>query len=175
MTCVSHNPPNYGCQNDTAPNPNPGTPCPTNMTTFSTDTVVRDEHINELRTAINDEKARRGEVSETFTDTIAVGGVIKGLYVEELQATIEAMKSFTWVEAYTNLAGSTIKDEYFTELRTNVNTVEAECLCDCNYCTCDCNYCTCNCNYGCTCNCNHSCTCNCAYSDERLKIEIVYF
>lgn len=64
-------------------------------------------------------------------------------------------------------AGQDIQDESTEDMRDQIDTLRAECLCNCNYsCTCNCNYCTCNCNYSCTCNCN--------YSDERLKIDIVY-
>lgn len=59
-----------------------------------------------------------------------------------------------------------ILDETTEEMRTEIDLLRAECLCDCNY------SCTCNCNY-CVCNCNHACQCNCNYiSDERLKMEI---
>lgn len=64
-------------------------------------------------------------------------------------------------------AGMPILDESTLEMRTQIDTLRAECLCDCNYaCTCNCNYCTCNCNYACTCDCN--------YSDRRLKEKIIY-
>ncbi len=82
---------------------------------------------------------------------------------------LDACKAWTPTYA-TNahfVAGQPILYNSLTEMRTQVNTLRAECLCNCNYsCTCNCNYCTCNCNYSCTCNCN--------YSDRRLKTDIKY-
>ena len=73
----------------------------------------------------------------------------------------------TWASNTYLAAGEDILDESTNEMRTQMDVLRAECLCNCNYaCTCDCNYCTCNCNYSCTCNCN--------YSDRRLKTNIKY-
>jgi hypothetical protein len=73
----------------------------------------------------------------------------------------------TWSNTQHMSAGAPILVNTINEMRDQMNTLRAECLCNCNYsCTCNCNYCTCNCNYACTCNCN--------YSDRRLKTDIKY-
>jgi hypothetical protein len=87
--------------------------------------------------------------------------------------------SLTWVYAnywnssntgdtYNKVSEKEILANSILELRTNINDLNNDCICNCNYCTCNCNYCTCNCNYCtcvcnyCTCQCNY-CTCNCNY------------
>ena len=86
-----------------------------------------------------------------------------------LKSGLDACKSWspTWATSQYISAGAPILDETTTEMRDQIDTLRAECPCNCHYsCTCNCNYCTCNCNYVCTCNCN--------YSDRRLKTNIKY-
>lgn len=70
--------------------------------------------------------------------------------------------AFTWDATG---AESVAVGSWIQTVRGYINTLQATCVCNCNYCTCNCNYCTCNCNY-CTCQCNYctcQCNCNCNY------------
>jgi len=140
-----------------------GAPCPSNITTWTPPQlnpadIIEAQHINEIRNAINREKTRRG-TSIAFNTILSPGEVDLGIHIQELKDTINNIKSFAWTQNFSNLPGSLIYAAQITELRKNMNDLEDDCLCNCNYCTCNCNYCTCDCNY-CTCNCNH-CPCNC--------------
>jgi len=180
--------------------------CPANQSSWTDPTLsntikIKAQHINELRTSINGEQGRRHTTPHNFGTSRSSADKVTRVDTQTLRDQIEALHPFTgsWVYNYNTI--SKIEAAILTEVRTNLNDSENDCLCncnyctcqcnyctcncnyctcdcnyctcDCNYCTCDCNYCTCNCNY-CTCNCNYSCTCNCNYSDEELKEEISY-
>ena len=148
-------------------------PCTTNLSTFTdpvldTNVKVKAIHINELRAAIDDERVRRGSARVWNGATIAAGSdIIDDNDVKSLRDALEAVapaRSWPLVDAIVE-GSSAADDSHISEIRSNVNITEGECLCHCNYaCTCNCNYaCTCYCNYACTCNCNYACTCNCNY------------
>jgi len=152
---------------------NGGQPCPTNLTSFTdptltTDTKIKNEHINELREAIDTERVRRGFGQYWNGADVGVGVKIEDTDASSLRAALAEVKSgLTWTNINSIVENVTPVDEtHIDEARANINIAEAECLCYCNYaCTCNCNYaCTCNCNYACTCNCNYACTCNCNYA-----------
>jgi len=173
--------------------------CPANQTLWTDPTIntaikVKAVHINELRTAIQNEQTRRHTTPVDFGTDVTTGDTVKASDTQALKDEIEALFPFTGSWAYNYTTISKIEGGILSEVRYNLNDAENNCLCncnyctcqcnyctcdcnyctcDCNYCTCDCNYCTCNCNY-CTCNCNYACTCNCNYSDEELKKEISY-
>jgi hypothetical protein len=138
---------------------------------------------SQLRTAVLQELTRRS--TSYVIPTVSINVVIHANEWREVRNGINACKAWTFPSTVDNTAlavGANIQADSIVALRSKVNTLKAECVCNCNYactcncnypCTCDCNYsCTCNCNYPCTCNCNYTCTCDCNYSDERLKIDI---
>jgi len=153
-------------------------------------TTVKTDHHNELRTAITNELTRRSNSWPTDPGAVNASSSIEYLHIRRLRDGIDAAKTWTWPSylADDNTGSDDdIEAQQYTAMRSQVNSIEAECVCDCNYaCTCNCNYactcqcnyaCTCNCNYSCTCNCNYACTCNCNYSaksDIRLKYDIEY-
>jgi len=180
--------------------------CPSNQSywtdpTLSTSIKIKAVHVNELRTSINNEQARRHTTPHNFGTSRSTIDKVTQQDTKDLRDQIEALHPFVGSWAYNYTTISKIESAILTEVRSNLNNAENDCLCncnyctcqcnyctcncnyctcdcnyctcDCNYCTCDCNYCTCNCNY-CTCNCNYACTCNCNYSDEELKEEITY-
>lgn len=170
--------------------------CTTNVTSWAigitSGTIIYSSMFVELQNAINRENTRRGMPQDTF-DSVAVGVTFKVNNVAQLKANIDEIRStypwgypaLTWSESF--VQGESISASKINMLRTNINDIEEDCLCNCAYCTCQCNYCTCNCNYGCTCNCNYTargygvagtcnshsnycacacnyCTCQCNYS-----------
>ena len=147
-------------------------PCPNNKTQWTDEPLQKHEtrikalHINELRNAINRERQRRGLSSWNWSESVSSGTIIKTIHVKEIYKATKDTDThhiLTWTIDYDHFTTDTkILADHIEELRKNINQLEVECICDCNYCTCDCNYCTCNCNY-CTCNCNY-CTCDCNYA-----------
>lgn len=157
--------------------------CPSNSTVWTDPVIshnvrVKAQHINELRAAINAEKTRRHLTTYNFGSNLVRGNIILKSHTKDLRDQIENMRSFNWTYDYSLIR--LIDSGIISEVRSAINDLENDCLCNCNYCTCNCNYCTCNCNYCtcncnyCTCNCNYSCTCNCNYSDKNLKEDIEY-
>jgi hypothetical protein len=142
---------------------------PTVWTTspLTTSTKFITVHHNELRNAIDDEMNRRGQTWPTDPGTKSTSDKILSDNIRQLRNGINAAKVWTW-PSYMNdtetEVGDQIQKDQYNAMRDQVNVMETECICDCNYaCTCQCNYaCTCDCNYDCTCNCNY-CTCNCNY------------
>jgi len=127
-------------------------------------TVVKAQHITELQNQINLEYKRRSKPTYSFP---SLGSIVKYSDVYQLYNAISQIStSLQWHENFaTPLTGQVIKAVNIEDLRDNINYLQTQCICNCNYCTCNCNYaCTCNCNYACTCNCNYACTCNCNYA-----------
>ena len=153
----------------------PVTPTSWTNDPVDTDIRVKDNHFNELRTAIQDELDRRSLTEQTtYPDPGAVDtdDTIYNEHYRYIRNQIYKCGGYSIpftgdVANEVISAGQPILADTTNDMRDNTNTLEAVCICDCNYsCTCNCNYCTCQCNY--------SCTCNCAYSDERLKRDIIY-
>lgn len=166
-----------------------------NIATVAATELVTSAKFNEIATAVNQERSRRGYGATNLS-------VADQIDAEELNAMVSAIDSAGYTGGFTGVAdGDIITNTHINALITKLNNAGAVCICNCNYCTCDCNYCTCDCNYCtcncnyctcncnyctcdcnyctcdcnyCTCNCNYACTCNCNYSDERLKTNIVY-
>lgn len=149
---------------------------PTSWTNDPVDTGIRvkDDHFNELRSAIQDELDRRSLAEQTtYPDPGAVNtdDTIYYQHYRYVRNQIIKASGYTWdpdsVDSTVLNAGEHILAESTNDMRDETNVLEAVCICNCNYsCTCNCNYCTCQCNYACTCQCN--------YSDERLKRDIIY-
>ena len=158
--------------------------------------IIDDVKFNEIATAVNQERARRGYGPVTFQFVNQIDSEELNALVNAISSVYEEPGSFAGVND-----GDIISNTHINLLIDKLQSAGSVCICNCNYCTCDCNYCTCNCNYCpcdcnycpcdcnycacncnycpcdcnyCTCNCNYACTCNCNYSDERLKTEIVY-
>ena len=148
-------------------------PCTTNWYTFTptpdwTDspllpgTIIKAQHVTELQEQINFEYKRRSVPNYSFP---SLGSVVKYSDVYQLYNAISQLSgSLQWHENFaTPLTGQLIRAINIEDLRDNINYLQTQCVCNCNYCTCNCNYaCTCNCNYACTCNCAY-CPCNCNY------------
>lgn len=117
-----------------------------------------------LRTAINNERGRRGLNPVSFDSNLNVDEEELFNFVLELKNAINAIKVQSWTQEYINSSSIITVRGQIQELRDKINSLETDCLCNCNYCTCECNYCTCHCNYACTCVCNYDCTCQCNYA-----------
>jgi hypothetical protein len=140
---------------------------------IGTDDFVETEDYNEMRAGILTELSRRGKSAVCTMPTVVKDVTI--IYAEDyrcLRDNLVECKAWSYPAIVSDAVVSAgqpdgIQDETTETLRDRINTLRAECLCNCNY------SCTCNCNY-CVCNCNHACQCNCNYSDKRLKKDIVY-
>ena len=146
---------------------------------ITTDDPVEEDDFNEMASVINSEFARRSlSPSAGFPPTAkTTNDIIYSLDYRRIRDHLvrlcRASTGVSWSpiaaqNGYGALAaGRVIQDETTEEVRTKINELREECICNCNYaCTCECNYCVCNCNYACTCYCN--------YSDIRLKEQICY-
>ena len=160
-------PSNYGPGGD-------GHPCTSNLTPWTepadlNNSEIMAVHLNELRTAINEEQIRRQISQTSFGSAVASGTSITAAQWVTIRNAINTLKTFSWSSGVPSV-GAIIADDLVEECRAKVNDAEDDCLCHCNYCTCNCNYCTCYCDHCtcdcdyCTCDCAYSCTCDCAYA-----------
>lgn len=85
-------------------------------------TVVKDEHITELRTAINAVRAAVGLAAFSFTQTVGPGIVIRAAHITELRNALTPALSARGITAsYTSLAaGTPIRAVHIQELRNYV-------------------------------------------------------
>jgi len=155
-------------------------PCPANTYAFTDNPAdssdeIEDDHIDELRAAINLENTRRGLGAIGCGDATA-GDTILDDEWDDMYTGIDTIddnpggscshSNLSWSYNPKN-AGDAILVATINELRDNIDSLSTECICDCNW------SCPCNCNWSCPCNCNWTCPCNCNYSDEELKENIV--
>lgn len=160
---------------------------------ITTGTIITFQHFQEVKDALHAERKRRyadsNKANFTYDEVVATGNTITNdtiskfkIYIDELRAynyvnpnsyyTSTANQPFNWTFInYFNTSdpGGPVSEQEIMansmlEIRTKINDLNNDCICNCNYCTCVCDYCQCNCSYACTCNCNYSCTCNCNYA-----------
>ena len=135
-------------------------------------TEIRAIHVTELRTALEKEVTDRGLSSPIWTDPGLAADItyLKAPHVNEPRAYSEqayqapcntdAAVAPIWTDQEATPAmGNRVvgdvtefRDDHINELRTYINHLQNQCLCDCNA------YC-CNCNGHCGCNCNGHCGC----------------
>ncbi len=138
--------------------------CATNTTTFEDFTLTanvtlpRKIHIDELRTAINDELTRRGLSSATWTDLIitANASTVRKIHVDELRTQIAKIHSgdnqsgycpgdtvtISWAVPTLTINSTKIGKSHWEEMRTTINALKTSCICEteqCKYCV-DCGY-----------------------------------
>jgi len=163
----------------------PVTPTTWTNDPLTTSVIMIDTHHNELRTAIDNEITRWSQSWPADPGAVTSANKILSTHVRKLRDGIDAAVAWSWPAHLNDNETDTddiLEAQQYNAMRTQVNTIEAMCACDCAYaCTCDCAYaCTCDCDYACTCDCNYACTCNCDYScgadksDIRLKYDIEY-
>jgi len=118
-------------------------------------TRVRKIHVTELRTAINNDIARRGGVPGTWTDpTITAGSTkIRSPHLNDLRTASTNLYNILISPCASNTVGppsytvpnpmtdttdaSKIRAVHIQELRYLINEIEAQCLCDCDgHCNC---------------------------------------
>lgn len=153
----------YGNPHTLAP-----TTCASNTVTFTDATLTansikpRKVHIDELRTAINNELSRRGLSTVSFTDSTVTANVtqVRKIHIDELRTAInkihtgdcsgdtyycpqDALTSstdFTDGTITTNV--TEIRNLHISEIRTKISTLMSSCICEseqCQYCA-DCGY-----------------------------------
>ncbi len=92
-------------------------------------TIVRDVHINQLRSRVNAQRVRCGLSQFVFTDALVPGATsIKPVHVEELRTALNAAYTGCSVSppSYTDpsLAGVSIKAIHISEIRSAVVALE---------------------------------------------------
>lgn len=143
---------------------------------LSTINNVRFVHIDQLRNAVDSERARRlakyGTTPWTFSyawplPSLPDGsrGNISGVYWTELRDALNNITGYTAIpDTYT--VADIVSATKMTVLRAKYQEMRNDCVCNSN-----CNsYSTCSC-YS-DCGCHNNCGCN--YSDKNLKEDIVY-
>lgn len=136
------------------------------------DSPMRDDHVNELRTAIDTELQQRLGDTYSFTDPTITPDVtkVKASHINELRAACEDAEQLagcatdtasvpTWEDEGGTAEGNRveanvtqIRDNHVLELRTYMESLSSQCLCDCHSHCCDCDgHCSCNCNGHCNC------------------------
>jgi hypothetical protein len=131
-------------------------------------TEIRAVHINELRTAINNEISRRAGGIKSWTDPTLVvppganPNIVRESHVRELRAaanyaeTIDCVTDLAPVQTWTDDPivpdVTPIRATHINELRTYFNQLETQCTCNCD------SHCACNSQ---CCNCDH-CGSNCS-------------
>lgn len=124
----------YNCYSDTCSVNAPA--CSTNNASFGSDVVKGDlieaAHINDLRIAIDNERTGRRELTEDFPTTVDSNDTIERSHMEDLRDSINEMinqpggQSVTISSTYSNL----ISAAEINELRTKINLIRTECVCN---------------------------------------------
>lgn len=167
---------------------------------ISVGTIITYEHFQEIKDALHAERKRRYADSNkpnfTYDEVVAVSEIITNNTISKFKTYIDELRNYNYVNSNSAYPGEVnppfvwVYDNYYNsadpgapvseeeilansvlEIRSKINDLNNDCICNCNYCTCvcdycqcNCSYCQCNCSYACTCNCNYACTCNCNYA-----------
>ena len=118
-------------------------------------TQVRKIHVDELRTSLNNDIAKRGGVPGTWEDPTITAGTtkIRSVHLNELRSATDDLyailiapcasntvpvPSYTVPEPMTDTTdASKVRATHIEELRYIINDIEAQCLCDCDgHCSC---------------------------------------
>jgi len=134
--------------------------CPTNGTTWTDDplvvdtTKIRAVHVNEMRASINNERTTRWATTAiSGSDVVAETDLIKGSDYDNIKNGINGLVPGTITDSYTT--NTKIPTSHTTNLRSAINTIRTNCVCDAL------------CDLYSACACHNDC--GCFYSDERLK------
>ena len=150
------------------------------QTSFSDPTIVADEtevrklHIDELRAAVQAERLRRNrEVAADFTfedaTIVANQTEIRMAHIADLRSAIASTNSMTcttdvaetpaWTDDPLVADQTEPRKPHVDELRTGVNSLEAQCICNCEFC----NYCA-DCGNRAPCGCDDHASTECSFS-----------
>ena len=142
----------------------PPAQCSTNTVTWTDPTLTADStkirkvHIDELRTAINNELTRRGLSSATWTDPTLTANstAVKKIHISNLRTQIEKIESgnsevgycpedsvnISWTDTSLTPNSTKPRKVHMDEARTTINALKSGCICEteqCQYCA-DCGY-----------------------------------
>jgi hypothetical protein len=153
---------NSNCYSDTCAVNAPA--CPTNETNFGTTLIkgntVLTSHVNDLRISIDDERTSRRGFSEDFPTSVDSDDEIEQQHAVDMKDSINEMVNaddgILITDTYSNLVSAGDVED----LRTSINELRADCVCDSE------------CGANSICGCHGDCGNN--YSDRRLKKEIKY-
>lgn len=126
---------------------------------LSTSSLIRSVHIDELRYAIDTERAYRlakyGTTPWTYTSVYPLPpsvSNVRGVYWTELRNALNGIPGYTAIEDTYSVTDLVSKTKLET-LRAKVKAMRSDCVCnsDCNgFSTCSCHeYCSCNSDCGC--------------------------
>ena len=114
-------------------------------------TATKALHINELKAAVDVERARRSTAAYPWSGFPAVAGAVSGLlktYIEQLRLSMvgtwcptDYTPAPSWTDTSLIVDATPDKTAHINELRIYLNTLESvSCLCNCNgHCSCNCN------------------------------------
>lgn len=136
--------------------------CSSNAYSFSNPSLgssylVRTYHMNQLRTAINQERSRRNLSYYSFGPAVTTGYTVLGSHYYALRNALNSMWN---IISDTYSTTENISHSKVSTLRTRINQLRVDCVCNSN------------CDKHSSCSCHGNCGNN--YSDENLKDEIKY-
>lgn len=138
--------------------------CPTNETNFGTTLIkgvkVLTSHVNDLRISIDDERTSRRGFSSDFPTSVDSDDDIEQQHAVDMKDSINEMVNADDGILITDTYSNKVSAGDVEDLRTSINELRADCVCDSE----------CGANLVCACHGN----CGNNYSDKRLKKEIKY-
>lgn len=142
--------------------------CPTNASIFGSDVVTGvnialASHINDLRISVDDERVNRRGYTADFPTLVDSDDLVDEQHFEDLRDSINEMVGQTGDDTTVTITDTytgTISASEMNNLRTKINELRVDCVCDSD------------CGANSVCSCHGNCGNN--YSDEKLKKEIEY-
>jgi len=128
------------------------------FTAISVGLTIDNDHINQIRTAVDGAYTRRGLSLPSWPNYPAAGGFVDTITAARYN-TAKTNINALHADLVTSVFSGNILAAHTQELQTDANTVRNECICNYN----------CTCNINCTCNVN--CVCN--YHPNILREERV--
>jgi len=157
----------YGCAGPYA------VACPSNATNFGSTLITGDtilaEHINALRISVDNERTSRRGLSADFPTYVDSDDLVEAQHADDLKDSINEMvaqtgDSVTGDITTTYVVGDSILASHVNELRTKINELRQDCVCNTD----------CGANLVCVCHGNCGNNYGILISDKRLKKDIIY-
>jgi len=125
--------------------------CPSNVASFSsigTGTVIDNVHINQIRTATDNEYSRRGLSLPSWPNFPAATGLVDTITAARYNTAKSNVNSMGLGAIITSVFSGTIYASQTQEFQTDINIINKWCVCD-SHCSCVPN---CACDVFCDCN-----------------------
>jgi len=143
--------------------------CSSNATSFGVTVTsshdIAATHVNDLRISIDNERTTRRGKSADFPTSVDTDDTVDASHADDMKDSINEMvvmagDSVTAQVTDTYVIGDVIEASDINNLRSKINELRADCVCDSD------------CGANAVCTCHGDCECN--YSDKRLKQNIKY-